>query len=187
MIKKLIILFTSFLTISCNNSNENKIPDNQISVSDHHIEREGKYLLFNKKKFTGYLIDIDSKGYTVLKVGYLNGRKENLEKIWHTNGKISEIRYYKEGKKVGKHELFWENGNKKMVAYYKNGEHHGEMKQWHENGFVYKVFNYNNGHEKGNQKIWNNKGIIKANYDVVNGRRYGLTGIMNCKSVFNEL
>ena len=69
-----------------------------------------------KKKFSGYLEEINSNKIKISRTGYLNGRKEGIEKIWHANNKISEIRFYKQGKKVGIHELFWDNGNKKMIA-----------------------------------------------------------------------
>ena len=179
-----IFLLVLFI-ISCNNSSNRDIPDNLIFSNNFNLTFEGKFLFYKKKKFSGYLEEVNSNKIKISRTGYLNGRKEGIEKIWHANNKISEIRFYKQGKKVGIHELFWDNGNKKMIANFKNGEHNGEMIQWHQNGETYKKFNYKNGFEKGNQKIWNNKGILKANYDVVNGRRYGLTGIKNCKSVNN--
>lgn len=185
MSKFFLIFITVFFIFSCNDSSNIDIPNHVILSKNFNLTIDGKFLLYKNEKFSGYLEEVNSNNIKVSRTGYLNGRKEGIQKIWYDKNKISEIRFYKQGKKVGIHELFWDNGNKKMISYFKNGEHNGEMTQWHQNGKIYKKFNYINGFEEGNQKIWNDKGILKANYDVVNGRRYGLTGIKNCKSVNN--
>jgi len=183
--KFFLIHIIIFFIFSCEKSSIIEIPNNVIFSNNIHLSIDGKFLLYKNKKFSGYLEEISSNNIRLSRIGYYNGRKEGIEKIWYDNNKISEIRFYRKGKKIGVHELFWDNGNKKMIAYFKNGEHNGEMTQWHKNGKVYKKFNYKSGFEEGNQKIWNDKGNLKANYDVIQGRRYGLTGIKNCKSVNN--
>ena len=44
---------------------------------------------------------MNSNKIKISRTGYLNGRKQGIEKIWHDNNKISEIRFYNQGKKVG--------------------------------------------------------------------------------------
>lgn len=157
-----------------------KLPDVFNSFDDKGFTSNQDTLFYNNIKYSGMVYKLyDSKDTAYVK-SFFNGVEEGLQKKWHANHKIAEIRWYHQGKKTGKHIGLWENGKPKFEFYFENGEHHGVAKEWYQNGNPYRIFNYDKGYEQGSQRMWWENGTVRANYAVKNGRRYGLIGLKLC-------
>lgn len=157
-----------------------------VNKSDTALQTQGGYLLYGGKRLNAWVLDINTKGDTLYKCYYKEGKAEGWEKVWYANGQLSELRYYKGGKKEGEHKGWFSNGNPRFIFNYENDIYEGNVKEWLQSGQLYKDFNYKKGREVGRQRLWYADGRIRANYDVRNGRKYGLTGVKNCTNITNE-
>ena len=90
MPKFFLIYITIFLIFSCEKTLNIEIPNSVVFSNDIHLSIDGKFLLYKNKKFSGYLEEISSNNIKLSRIGYYNGRKEGIEKIWYDNNKIEK-------------------------------------------------------------------------------------------------
>ncbi len=91
MPKFFLIQITIFFIFSCEKSSIIEIPNNVIFSNNINLSIDGKFLLYKNKRFSGYLEEINTNNIITSRIGYHNGRKEGIEKIWYNNNKISEL------------------------------------------------------------------------------------------------
>jgi antitoxin component YwqK of YwqJK toxin-antitoxin module len=181
--KNFLILLFILLLGAC-------IDETQVLVtldrSDPDLVLHGDTLYYGKNKFSGYVRGRYENGDSASFLSYRNGLQHGVQKLWHTNKTISEVRYFDMGKKTGMHRGYWEDGSLKFEYEFHKGEHHGILREWYSTGQPYRIFHYEKGYESGSQKIWWENGLIRANYVVRNGRRYGLIGLKLCVNPKNN-
>ncbi|MHA8067452.1 toxin-antitoxin system YwqK family antitoxin [Aquirufa sp. ROCK2-A2] len=107
---------------------------------------------------------------------------ETVEKKYFPNGRIMEIRHFRNGMKNGRQTAFWENGKKRFDFMAKNDAYEGALREWDTHGHLFHLAHFVNGQEEGVQKMWYENGTIRANYIIIKGRRFGLLGTKNCKN-----
>lgn len=158
-----------------------------VDKTNAELELVNGILKYQNLPFTGLLVSrYDDESYK-MKLEYVDGRKDGVEKQWHLNGKLSQSRFYSKGIKTGNHIGWWEDGTKKFEYYFnEKGEYEGSRKDWYSNGQLVRDFNYSNGKEIGSQRMWADNGKIRANYEVKNGERFGLIGLKKCYTVNTE-
>ena len=141
-------------------------------------------LNYQNAPFDGLLVSRYSDASFKMKLQYVNGRKDGYEKQWHSNGVLSQSRWYSKGIKTGNHLGWWEDGMQKFDYHFnEEGAYDGSRKEWYKNGQLIRDFNYVNGKEIGSQRMWTDIGKIRANYEVKNGERFGLIGLKKCYTV----
>lgn len=144
-------------------------------------------VLFNgKSAFTGIVYALSESGDSIFSRCYSNGLEEGVHKLWYPNGRLQEIRQYKQGKKTGASIGFWPDGNKRYRYYFRNDLYEGIQYEWYGNKQLYSKKKYIAGYESGVQQSWNPDGSIKSNYEARNGRNYGNIGKKNCYSVWKD-
>ena len=177
-------LFFIFLLISCYHPKKTGIYLNKDSIDLSYLK--GIYYLKNKL-FSGKLYRLNENYDTILKEGYLNGKKHGDFVSFFNNGFVKEKRKYNYGIKTGIHKGYWSNGSLAFEYNLKNDEYHGLYRSWNIDGTLIQRRNYKNGKEHGTQQFWYNDGEIKSNYIIKNKRRYGLLGTKNCVNVSNSI
>ncbi len=165
-----------------------KLPSTYIKQNNPYLEYRNNAVLYNGKKFSGYvyLLNTNNKD-TLLLEGYYNGKQEGIQKKWYPNKQLFEVRYYKEGWKHGPQVSFFENGQKRFEFVAVHDAYEGEMKEWNYYGQLIHLGTYTAGQENGKQQLWYDDGRVRANYVIKNGKRYGLLGTKNCKNVSDSL
>lgn len=161
-------------------------PGSTVYSNDKKLSRSEGKMYYNRKLFTGAVIELYGNGDVFKVTSYKKGVEEGIQTAFLENGKIMEKRFYENGHKEGTHTGWWENGNLRFEFHFMNGLYEGNQKEWDESGMLYTDFNYVKGYEEGLQRAWYPDGTIQANYIVKNNRKYGLTGVKNCQSAKDE-
>jgi len=187
-INKYMLLLIGLL-FSCERQEQSyvSIPKIYVKISDSNLSIKQGTVGYKGKLFSGYLFALYPSGDTALCTSYYNGKEFGLQRKWHTNKQLAEVRFFENGNKTGEHSAWWESGNKKFLLHYKNDLFEGNQKEWNDKGILYRDGNYVNGHEEGSQKFWRPDGRLYANYVVRSGRNYGLTGVKNCENVGDSI
>jgi antitoxin component YwqK of YwqJK toxin-antitoxin module len=180
---KLLVFCSLLLLFSCKYKAEKLTAYNTDSVK---VKIKNGACFVNEAFFTGRLYGLNKKGDTTFIREYKNGLENGISKQFYEDGKLAEIRFYKDGKKTGEHLAYWPNGNKKFAYHFKDDLFEGEQREWYENGKHFQVMHYMGGHENGLQTAWNPDGTLAANYEAKNGRNYGNIGRKNCKSIWEK-
>jgi antitoxin component YwqK of YwqJK toxin-antitoxin module len=94
-----------------------------------------------------------------------NGEQDSITTLYFDDGKINEIRSFKDGLMHGKWETFNAKGQKLAEAWYLNDKKDGLWRIWDENGVLRYVMPYSNGHRSSTWTIYNEKGEITEQKD----------------------
>jgi antitoxin component YwqK of YwqJK toxin-antitoxin module len=134
-----------------------------ISLSSFaQIEREESAKYFDSKHnlYNGKYEEFYNNG-NVKRVMFLkNGEQDSTTLLYFDNGKINEIRSYKNGLMHGKWETYNSKGQKLAEAWYSNDKKDGIWKIWDENGILRCEMNYSKGYRTGNWILYNEKGEL---------------------------
>ena len=109
-------------------------------------------------KIDGRYIFYYDNGNKLSEVSYLNRRKHDVQKGWHSNGKQSYEENYQNGKLNGARKGWYFDGQILYEENYKNGKLDGKQKIWHENGNKKLEGDYKNGKPQGKPKMWYQNG-----------------------------
>lgn len=158
------------------------IPSVYTKATDNNLKYHNDTLYTGNSWYTGFLYSLDTHGDTIQLLGYYNGLREGMQRIWYDKNTLCEERFYINGKKEGTHKAWWPDGKPKFIFTASNDEYEGEFKEWYASGLLGKQFHYVNGQEEGSQRLWWDNGSVRANYVIREGRKYGLVGMKVCAS-----
>ncbi|KQC29778.1 toxin-antitoxin system YwqK family antitoxin [Flagellimonas eckloniae] len=141
---------------------------------------------YKDQLFTGYAVKCHKNGSLRQKVGFYNGKKMGVAKIWFHNGILKVESHYNKNKLVDSYKAWWNNGVLASEANYENGKLHGIETKWYETGQLSKVRNLVNGKEQGLQQAWLRNGTLYVNYEAKNGRIFGMRRANLCYQLADE-
>lgn len=126
------------------------------------IEREESAKYFDSKHnlYNGKYEEFYNNGNRKLVMYLKNGEQDSTTLLYFENGKINEIRSFKNGLMHGKWETFDFKGQKLAEAWYCNDKKDGSWRIWDENGILRCEMSYRNGNRTGEWKIYNEKGEL---------------------------
>ena len=183
-------LLLCLLVTGCNiqfGSNAKQVPPVYVATTDPNFNAHQDTLYATNQLFSGHVYQLFPNGDTEFVKGFVNGLEEGVQKSWHANRQLAELRVYTAGKKQGVQKSWWPNGRQRFVYTAKDDAYNGVLKEWDEKGMLYRDFNYTNGQEEGSQKMWWPDGSIRANYVIHNGKRYGLLGMKLCANPIDSI
>ena len=163
------------------------IPTLFYDALDARFSKNQDAVLYNQRRFSGYVYGLFNKQDTAFEIGYLNGLQEGFTKRWYPNKQVMEERFYIQGGKEGIHKGWWEDGKPKFIYHFVNDEYEGLATDWFSTGKMYRQFNYKQGHEAGREKMWWEDGTIRANYVIINGEKFGLSGQKLCVNSLTKI
>jgi antitoxin component YwqK of YwqJK toxin-antitoxin module len=181
--KFLVAIVFCFAIWSCSDKSNKSLT---LSAAKHYPSSDIKFskrqdtVLYNSKRFSGYIYQLFPTGDTAFVLTYLNGLQEGKSKKWYPNRQLKEERFYAAGHKQGLQMGWWPDGKPKFIFEANNDDYAGAFKEWFSSGKIAKYFYYQNGHEQGSQKAWWPDGTIRANYVILNGEKFGLFGQKLC-------
>ena len=135
MYKNIIIVFLSFLIISCNEKLEEEIAGrypNGIPMKVNHFKWEGNNKIILKE--TRYY----QNGEKEIEGEYKNKKKDGKWTYWYENGKKWSEGFFKEGLSDGHFTIWYISGKKNYEANYKEGKPHGKWTFYDYNDQAYK-------------------------------------------------
>ncbi len=84
----------------------------------------------------------------------INGKKEGLMKDFYPNGRLKAERIFENDIQVGKTTIYHKNGSVKEVQYYKDGKIHGGDTVFYDTGAPEMVLTFNKGLKDGYVRKW---------------------------------
>jgi antitoxin component YwqK of YwqJK toxin-antitoxin module len=192
----LYLLLALLFVLSCEKTSEEQIyvVNEEFVITNLEIDKnelilngnEGNWY-YKSQPFNGYKVSYNSNGFLEQKVGFYNGKKEGVAKIWFSDGEIKVESHYHQNKLVGSYKAWWPNGVLASESFYENGELHGVEKRWYDSGQLAKKMHYNKGNEAGMQQAWLKNGKMYVNYEAKNGRIFGMRKANLCYELKNEV
>jgi len=134
-----------------------------VSASTHaQLVRVENAKYFDKQHnlYNGKYEEFFDNGKPKLVMFLHNGEQDSTTLIYFEDGKINEIRSYKNGLRHGKWETFNNTGQKLAEAWYRNDKKDGIWKIWDESGTLRYEMPYSNGNRTGAWTIYNEKGEL---------------------------
>ena len=146
------ILILSLLFLSCGDSQKEYDLNESIKM-DNGLWTEK----FSDEPITGKVYDYFGEESNPKKVYIGNFHDGKQEGKWvfyyHSTGKKSGERNFKDGERDGLVTWWYENGKKKLEETYKDGKTNGLVTRWYENGQKEIELSYRDGKEDG---LWTN-------------------------------
>lgn len=190
-----LLIAICLITASCskNKKHKKKVVSNQevtqLDVKDTMVDKslltfkkEISVWTLNEKPYSGYAITKFKNGSLNRKFGLLNGKKQNEDVSWFSNGNIKSVANYHKGKLHGEKKIWSEKPTYTLVSKYQYhlGKGHGKQVKWYRTGELFQVINLNMGKEDGIQQGFRKNGKLFANYEAKNGRIFGLKKASLC-------
>ncbi|MEO9512793.1 MAG: hypothetical protein ABJN84_05885 [Flavobacteriaceae bacterium] len=195
--KLFLLLLVSTIFFGC--ENKSKLKKNNASITEKkvvpNIEVLKDSLVLNGNEgnwyhkdqlFTGYAVKYHANDSLRQKVGFYNGKKMGVARIWFSSGALKVESHYNKNKLVGSYKAWWENGILASEANYADGKLQGIEKKWYNTGQLAKLRNLVNGKEQGLQKAWLKNGTLYVNYEAKNGRIFGMRRANLCYQLADE-
>lgn len=132
-----------------------------------------------KSKFSGLLVNKDSKGVIREKLSIWNGVKIGKHQKFFKNGQLISEGYYLSNKRYHQHKGWHSNGKIRYLTNYLNGKREGEQWVWFPSGQLNSYILIQGGKEIGYKK-WQPNGMIQTNYVFRENERIGVDGLRNC-------
>ncbi|WP_396590504.1 toxin-antitoxin system YwqK family antitoxin [Allomuricauda sp. R78024] len=190
----LLLLFVSCI-LSCehssepkkNGASEEKIIANVQVAKDSLVlnGNEGNWY-YKNQLFTGYAVKYHMNDSLQQKVGFYEGKKMGIAKVWFPNGILKIESHYNQNKLVGSYKAWWNNGVLASKANYVDGKIQGIEKKWYKTGELAKSRNLVDGKEIGLQQAWLKNGKLYVNYEAKNGRIFGMRRANSCYKLKDE-
>ena len=92
---------------------------------------------------------------------YKDDKLDGEYKSYYQNGQLEGTRYYKEDKLNGELKGYYENGQLWFINYYKDDKQFGEDKSYYQNGQLEDIHNYKDGKLDGERKRYYENGLLK--------------------------
>lgn len=197
----LITIVALFVLAGCTNTSAKKeelvstssffvdttlIPNDTISSTNQKLKLDNGIYYYNDKVYSGYIKVLYPDKSVNSVGGILNGMLYGKSLSFYTNGKVKDIRMYKDNKSLGKQIGYWENGHQKFEFIYLDDKREGLNKQWYESGRPYAFLTFKDDREDGMQQAWRENGKVFINYQVKDGFRYGLQKSALCYTLEKE-
>jgi antitoxin component YwqK of YwqJK toxin-antitoxin module len=195
-ITKLLLFFFSMVILSCNtkiskgievNAEEKLINDIEVLKKELVLNGNEGNWYYNGELFNGYGVKFHENETLIQKVGFYNGKKEDIAKIWFSNGVLKVESLYNQNQLTGSYKAWWDNGVLASEAIYEKGKLQGVEKKWFKNGELAKLRNLDGGMEKGLQQAWLKNGKMYVNYEAKNGRIFGMRRANSCYKLEDEV
>lgn len=192
---KLLLLWFASYILGCENSPEpikknvsmEMVIANNVVVKDSLVlnGNEGNWYL-KGQLFTGYAVKYHMNDSLRQKVGFYEGKKMGVAKVWFPSGVLKIESHYNQNKLVGSYKAWWDNGVLASKASYENGKIQGNEKKWYKTGELAKSRNLVDGKEIGLQQAWLKNGKMYVNYEAKNGRIFGMRRANSCYKLEDE-
>ena len=195
-IVKLLLLVFSIILISCKSDRENELlsDSKQISIKNSEVLKDDLILngnqglwYYKEQPYSGYAVRYYPNDTLMQKVGFYNGKKEGVAKVWFENGVLKMESNYNQNTLVGSYKSWWENGKLASESTYIDGKLNGFEKRWYDSGVLAKQRNFVDGQENGIQQAWLKNGKLYVNYEAKNGRVFGMRRANSCYKLENEV
>jgi antitoxin component YwqK of YwqJK toxin-antitoxin module len=113
-----------------------------------NLRYEGQYVKGNK---SGEWIEYyDAPDKIRNKGNYVDGKQEDRWVLWHENGKVSNVIYYRNNDRHGNYKEWYKSGNLRYEGQYVKGNKSGQWIQWHDTGGrIRDKGSYVDGHKEG--------------------------------------
>jgi len=143
-IQLFLLLISISALISCeqnnleqktNNTEEKKVIAN-LEVNKKELTlngNEGNWY-YNKQLFNGFALRYHKNDSVAEKVGFYNGKKQGIAKVWFDNGVQKIESHYNKNKLIGSYKAWWDNGTLASEANYTDGKLNGIEKKWYKTG-----------------------------------------------------
>ena len=193
---KYFLILISIIFISCKSDRENQLISHsqEIIIKNVEVLKEDLILngnlgiwYYNDTPYSGYSVKYHMNGTLIEMVGFYNGKKEGIAKLWYDNGILKMESNYNQNSLVGSYKSWWRNGVLSSESNYVNGRVNGVEKKWFDNGVLSKQRNLLNGKEDGIQKAWLKNGKLYVNYEAKNGRIFGMRRANSCYKLEDEI
>jgi antitoxin component YwqK of YwqJK toxin-antitoxin module len=100
-------------------------------------------------------------------------KEYDKQELYHRNGQIKEIRYFKNGQQYGEWKLYYKNGQLQTIGKFKDGKQYGEWKRYYKNGQLQTVEKFKDGKLNGKQKSYHKNGQLQTVGKFKNGKLNG--------------
>ncbi|MFT7499066.1 MAG: antitoxin component YwqK of YwqJK toxin-antitoxin module [Porticoccaceae bacterium] len=142
---------------------------------------------YNNQPYSGYAVGYHTNDRLKEKVGFYNGKKVGVSKLWYNNGALKMESYYNQNVLVNSYKSWWRNGVLSSESNYENGKLNGIERKWYNTGVLAKQRNLVDGQEHGIQKAWLKNGTLYVNYEAKNGRIFGMRRANSCYKLEDEI
>ena len=119
-----------------------------------------KYFDTKHNLYNGKYEEFFDNGNKKLVMFLKDGKQDSTTILYFEDGKINEIRSYKNSLRHGKWETYNSKGQKLAEAWYRNDKKDGIWRIWDENGTLRYKMPYSNDERIGEWFIYNEKGEI---------------------------
>ena len=93
--------------------------EREVEAAEVVLQRNHGILSIKDQPFSGVVVERHPDGTVKSKSPYAAGRLEGESDIWYANGKMAEVRHFKNGWKEGEHKGWWEDGRPRFVFHFK--------------------------------------------------------------------
>ena len=162
------------------------VPHDTVAQTNHALTLNNGVYFFKRNKFSGIILAKNSDKTITAFTSIYKGEKHGLYRSYYNNGKLFEVRQYKNNMATGRHYGYYRNGNMQFDYLYFDEKKVGYFKKWFSNGSPYLFANYKDDKEEGLQQGWRPNGKLFLNYVAKDGRSYGLQETMLCYTLKDE-
>ena len=193
---KYFLIVVSIIFINCKSDREIQLISNSQEITIKNIEVLKDDLIlngnlgiwsYNNQPYSGYSVRYHANEALMEKVGFYNGKKEGVSKLWYNNGVLKMESHYDQNTSIGSYKSWWRNGVLSSESNYVNGKVNGIERKWFDNGVLSKQRNLLDVKENGIQQAWLKNGKLYVNYEAKNGRIFGMRRANSCYKLENEV
>lgn len=125
------------------------------------------------ESYTGPRRTYFANGKLRREIGFINGRREGVEKILFADKKVRESSEWKLDRREGPYREFYENGKPRILANYEQGAIDGLVKTFAESGMMIQEASFASGLKEGLEQTYFPNGYFRSRTQFHNGRRHG--------------
>ena len=195
-IVRFLFLISIIVLVSCKNNKGKELKSDleKISIVDTEVLKEDLILngnqgvwYYKNQPFSGYAVRYHPNKTLMQKIGFYNGKKEGVAKIWFDNGILKVESHYDQNRLTGTYKSWWNNEVLSSESFYKDGKKQGVEKKWYASGVLAKKRSLIDGKENGMQMAWLANGKLYVNYEAKNGRIFGMRRANSCYKLEDEI
>ncbi len=165
-----------------------EVPPNNIDKSKLHYNKNGSLWILDNKPFSGYAVGYFPDSTLMLKIGIVDGKKQNETTEWYPDGHLKYSTNYHQGKLHGEKKSWSPDSTHLLISHlnYHLSKAHGVQKKWYPSGELFKILHLNKGKEEGIQQAFRKNGNLYVNYEARAGRIFGLKRASLCFELADE-
>ena len=162
------------------------IPRDTVLETNAAFSYKNGLFYFNQRLYSGIALVANSDKTIKAFCSVYNGMRHGIYRSYYSNGRLFEVRQYKNDLATGRHFGYFDNGNMQFDYLYFEEQKVGHFKKWYRTGKPYLFANYKDDAEDGLQQGWRPNGKLFLNYVAKDGRTYGLQETMLCYTLTDE-